>query len=139
MAPHLVLLHTDAHFPVYDQRVICILDLKMASKSISKKRREEYIELLHSSGEEKMYQAVIGIGMKSSAVCNNPEDQILDESDAMLFLYRRTGKEEYLAISKLLRKAAHVVHRQLMIQNANKKPNRKRFLYLLNGQENLRF
>ena len=129
MAPHLVLLHTDAHFPAYDQRVICILDLKMASTKISKKRREEYLELLHASGAAKMYQAVIGIGMKSSADCDSPEDLILDESDAMLFLYRQTGKEEYLTISKLLRKAAHVVHRQLMIQNSNKKPNRKRFLY----------
>jgi len=129
MAPHLILLHTDAHFSTYDQRVICILDFKMASKSISKKRREEYLELLHTSGAAKMYQAVIGIGMKSSADCDSPEDLILDESDAMLFLYRQTGKEEYLTISKLLRKAAHVVHRQLMIQNSNKKPNCKRFLY----------
>ena len=100
----------------------------MASTRISKKRREEYVKLLQKNGEDKMYHAVIGIGMKASANCSNPEDQILDESDAMLFLYRRTGKEEYLTISKLLRKAAHVVYRQLMIQNSNKKPNRKRFL-----------
>ena len=100
----------------------------MASIRISKKRREEYVELLHKSGEEKMFQAAVGIGMKVSADIPNPEDGILDESDAMLTLYRRTGQEEYLTLSKLLRKAAHVVYRQLMIQNSNKKPNRKRFL-----------
>jgi len=116
-----------AHFLVYSQKVIC-MDSQMASTRISKKRREEYIELLQSSGEDRMYKAVIGFGMKSSVNCSNPEDNILDESDAMLFLYRQTGREEYLTISKLLRKAAHVVYRQLMAQNSNKKPNRKRFL-----------
>ncbi len=100
----------------------------MASKSISKNRREEYVRLLHSSGEERLYTAAIGIGMKASAHVMNPEDQILDESDAMLYLYRRTGKEDYFVISKLLRKAAHVVYRQLMAQDSDKKPNRKRFL-----------
>ena len=100
----------------------------MPSKLISDVRREEYVKLLHLSGEDKMYQTVIGIGMKASANCSNPEDSILDESDAMLFLYRRTGEEEYLTISKLLRKAAHVVYRQLVIQNSDKRPNHKRFL-----------
>ncbi len=100
----------------------------MVSKSISKKRREEYVKLLHSSGEERLFAAAVGIGMKESARYSNSEVQILDESDAMLYLYRRTGKEEYFIISKLLRKAAHVVYRQLLAQNSDKKPNRKRFL-----------
>lgn len=100
----------------------------MASKSISKKRREEYVKLLHASGEEKLYTAAVGVGMKASAHCSNPEVQILDESDAMLSLYRRTGKEEYFIISKILRKAAHVVYRQLLAQDSDKKPNPKRFL-----------
>jgi len=100
----------------------------MVSKSISKKRREAYIKLLHTSGENKLYAATIGIGMKAAAHCSNPEIQILDESDAMLYLYRRTGQEEYLLISKCLRKAAHVVYRQLLSQDANKQPDHKRFL-----------
>ena len=100
----------------------------MASKSISKKRREDYVNILRASGGDKLYAAAIGVGMKAAAHCLNPEDQILDESDAMLYLHRRTGKEEYLIISKLLRKAAHVVYRQLLAQNSDKKPNRKRFL-----------
>ena len=100
----------------------------MASKSISKKRREEYIRLLRKSGEDKLYAAVIGIGMKAAVHCSDPEDLIMDESEAMLYLYRRTGKEEYIIISKLLRRAAHVVYRQLLMQNPNKKRNNKRFL-----------
>ena len=100
----------------------------MSSTMISKKRREEYVKLLHNSGEDRLYAAAVGVGMKASAHCSSPEVQILDESDAMLSLYRRTGKEEYFIISKLLRKAAHVVYRQLLAQDSNKRPNRKRFL-----------
>jgi len=100
----------------------------MASAKISKKRREEYLDLLRQSGEEKMYQAVIGCGMISAAVCQCPENEILNESEGMLYLFRQTGKEEYLTISKLLRKAAHVVYWQLMSQNPDKKPNKKKFL-----------
>lgn len=125
MERHPACLPTNLRILPYRSEEFCI---DMASKKISKKRREEYVKLLHKSGEEKFYAAAVGVGMKESARCPNPEVQILDESDAMLYLYRRTGKEEYLRISKLLRKAAHVVYRQLLSQNADKKPNPKRFL-----------
>jgi hypothetical protein len=98
---------------------------------ISKKRREEYIRLLFNAGEDRFYQAVIGIGMKQSVHVPNPEDSILNESDALLKLYKATGKEEYLVLCKLLRKAAHVVYWQLIKQDPNKKHNAKRFLTLV--------
>lgn len=100
----------------------------MPSKTIGKKRREEYLQLLNSAGEERLFKGAIGIGMKQAASNHSPEIEILDESEALLKLFRQTGKEEYLILSKILRKAAHVVYRQLINQNPDKQINTKRFL-----------
>lgn len=97
-------------------------------KQITKKVREDYICVLNSVGENGLFETTVGIGMKRSASIKNPEELILDESEGFLKLYRQTGDDRFLTISKILRKAAHVVYRQLLLQNPKKKFNIRRFL-----------
>ena len=103
-------------------------DTMAASKKISKKVIDSHLQLLHKLGTDGLYKRAIGVAMMSVAKINNPDIGLLDLSDSFLSLYRRTGELEYLTISRVLRRSAHVVYRQLMKQNNNKKPNMKRFL-----------
>jgi len=96
--------------------------------TLSKKQRSLHVEMLHSYGEGGFYQRAIGAGMMKSANSSNPEVRMLDISEAFMALYRTTGNNDYFTISKSLRRAAHVVYRQLLKHNKDKKSNVKRFI-----------
>jgi len=92
---------------------------------ISKKQRETHLRMFHKLGPDRFYHKVIGAGMIHSVETPDPEVAMLNTAEGFLYLFRRTGNEEFLLISKILRRAAHVVYRQLMRQNKEKKPNRR--------------
>ncbi len=104
----------------------------MASKKISDRVKETHIQMLHKLGERGLYERAVGAGMLQSSKTKHPEVSMLDLSEAFFALYRRTGDDDYATVSRVLRKAAHTVYRELMRQeNATPKPiHAKRFLTL---------
>lgn len=92
--------------------------------------RLAYLEYLKKHGEQILYKRTVGEGL--IAIVDNPEIDflLLDYSDSFFTLYRKTGEEEYFTLGKILRRAAHVIYRQIMKQNENRLPN-NRFLYMI--------
>lgn len=88
-------------------------------KKISDKVRETHIKLLNRLGEQGLYERSVGAGMIQSTKIKHPEVTILNLSESFYSLYRSTGDESYAVISKVLRKAAHTIHRQLKKQGAD--------------------
>lgn len=84
---------------------------------------DRYITLLKRKGEEGLYRHIFGTGIMRSTKIENPEVEILDMSEAFFTLYRRSGKEDYFIIGKVLRKAAHALYRQFLRINKDKKIN----------------
>jgi hypothetical protein len=75
--------------------------------------KEDYLKQLKNFGEEKFYQRCVGKALMNSAITNNPDVRLLLLADEFFKLFRRTGKEEFALISKVLRRSAHTVNRQL--------------------------
>lgn len=85
--------------------------------------------MLHKHGERGLYEKAVGAGMAEAATNSNYDVEILHLSESFLTLYRRTGNEDYAAVSRVLRRAAHAVYRQLVKKGA--KNNDPRFLTLV--------
>ena len=96
---------------------------------ISDEVRDSYVHLLKAFGEDGLFKRSIGLALKQSANIKNPDIGMLDLSEEFFTLYRRTGDDAYAAISRALKRSAHVVHRELLRQNSKKKPS-NRFLTL---------
>lgn len=104
----------------------------MAQKNINKLQREIHRKNLMKHGERGFYERVVGVGMMRAASMDCPEVPMLDMAEAFMSLSRRDGeyKQEYFIISKVLRRGAHVVYRQLLRQDKDKRTN-KRFFNLV--------
>lgn len=98
------------------------------SRKLSSATREKYINFFDTYGEEGLYKRIVGSGLLSSAQIPDPEVRILDDSEGFFILFRRSGEEKFFVIGKVLRRAAHVIYRELMRQNKDRKPNFQRFL-----------
>lgn len=103
----------------------------MASKQVPKKIKMSYLSILDTYGEEGLFQRCVGAGMLHSATVGDVDIEMLDLAESFLALYRRTGEEKFALISKIQKRAAHVVYRQLLRIHKDKKPNYKRFLNLV--------
>ena len=103
----------------------------MASKQVPKKIKTGYLSMLCAYGEEGLFQRCVGAGMMRSAAVTDIEIEMLDLAEAFLSLYRRTGEEKFAMISRVQKRAAHVVYRQLLRMDDDRKPNYKRFLTLI--------
>jgi hypothetical protein len=101
----------------------------MAQKTINKLQREVHLKSLKKHGAQGFYERIVGAGMMKAASMDNPEVIMLDRAEAFMALSRRDGeyKQEYFIISKILRRAAHIVYRQLLRQNKSKKTNNRFF------------
>ncbi len=96
-------------------------------KKISDEVKNNLLSLLSTLGEDGLFQRTVGVGIISATSYETAEIEILDVSDAFFALHRRTGETEYYIIGKVLRRAAHVVYREMRRQNKSKKLN-ERFL-----------
>lgn len=84
-----------------------------------------YISLLDIKGENGVYRNSIATGIRAIDKSSSSDTELLDLSEAFILLYRRTGEEKYSIIGKILKKAAHVIYRQLLKINKEKlKSNR---------------
>lgn len=99
--------------------------------NLSKNEKELYLKLLRDFGAEEFYQRAVGEAMIRAADDTESDSQIMDLADSFFYLYRRTGNEEYACISRVLRRVAHTVSRQL-IKQYDKKPD-SRFLVAVKG------
>lgn len=84
------------------------------SSKISKHDKDLHIKLLHQFGEQGLYEKAVGIGMLQAATKPDYDIEILNLSESFLALYRRTGNEDYAGISRVLRRVAHALFRQLV-------------------------
>src|SRR5689334_14870938 len=103
----------------------------MTIKQINKDLQIKYLNMLHQLGENGLFRRAVGTGLIESENINDPDLEILNLADAFFALHRRTGDENYFTIAKVLRRAAHVIYRELMRQNKDKKPNFQRFLNVI--------
>jgi len=90
----------------------------------------QYIELLEKKGEVGLYKQAIAVGVRASVEIKNPENDILNLSEAFLLKYRVTANFNYFIISKCLRRAAHVLYREFLKKN-NRADINKRFLNMV--------
>jgi len=101
----------------------------MVKNQISNKDKELNVKLLRKFGEQGLYKKAVGVGMMQAAINHNYDIEILNLSNSFLTLFRRTGNEDYATISRVLRRTAHTLHRQLLRQK--KKNTDPRFLTLI--------
>lgn len=90
-----------------------------------------YINLLKTKGKEEVYKNAVNIGLKAlGSELNNPDLELLNTSESFLLLYRRTGRNEYLILSNILRRSANCLYRQILRLNPDK-PKNSRFLNIV--------
>ncbi len=99
-----------------------------ASKKISEKVKETHLQILKKAGEEGLYKQAVAACLLNPSKRKTPEVEVLDLSEAFLSLYRRTGKDEFLAICRALRRAAHKVHWTLSKKSKDRGAHSSRFL-----------
>jgi len=92
----------------------------MATNRISDKIKEKHLNILRKVGEEGLYKQAVATCLLSTYKRKIPEVEVLNLSDAFLSLYRRTGDENFLAICRALRRAAHKVYRELDKKSGNR-------------------
>lgn len=100
---------------------------KMGSRQVNKRDKELYTKLLHQFGEQGLYEKTCGAGMLNSAASPDADIEMLNLSESFFQLYRKTGNEDYATVSRVLRRAAHRVMRELVKQRKEKVPD-PRFL-----------
>lgn len=76
-----------------------------------------------------MYEKAVGAGMMEAATNKNYDVEILDLSKSFWQLYCRTGNEDYATVSRVFRRAAHAIYRQLV--KKGQKISDPRFLTLV--------
>jgi len=100
----------------------------MATKRISDKVKETHLNILKRGGEEGLYKQAVAACLLSTSKRKIPEVEVLDLSEAFLSLYRRTGNDDFLAICRALRRAAHTVYRKSKKKSNNRENYSSRFL-----------
>lgn len=86
----------------------------MSIKKLPDSFVKTYVDILISSGEEGLYQRVVGMGvMRYAAKIKEPEVELLDLSESFFVAFRRTGDERLFIVGKVFRRAAHTLYRKL--------------------------
>ena len=103
----------------------------MAQAPVPKRIKDSYLNMLVTFGEDGLFQRCVGQGMMKSADYKDVDLKMLDLATSFYKLFKRTGNERFATISRAQKRAAHVVYRQLLRINEDKRPNHKRFLTLV--------
>ena len=102
-------------------------------KTIPNKLKTEYLYTLRKLGCEAVYRRAVGNAFIRLRDTNHPEIELLDLSESFLALYRRSGEVNYFTLSRILRKAAHSVYRELLRMGYNDEIN-GRFLNVVRSK-----
>lgn len=81
---------------------------------------------LLAKGDEGFYKYVLGTAFNSRVDHQNPHVKLLSISESFFSLFRQTGNENYFTIGRIMRRAAHRLHRLL-----GDTPADKRFLHIV--------
>ena len=90
------------------------------AKNITDKHITEYKNILDKKGEDGFYRHVVAVGIKQSITIKNPENDLIQLSEAFFLLNRQTGENLYHTLGKLLRRAAHKLYRQFNKEETTK-------------------
>lgn len=93
----------------------------------NKSQKDYYLKLLDQSGIEGIYRKAIGKAFLHLPDESTIDLNLMDLSDSFFSLHKQTGEEKFFQIGKALRRAAHMVYRELMRMN-KRKPKNIRFL-----------
>jgi len=77
-----------------------------------------------------MYQYIISNGFMNYSDVRHPELDLLSAAEGFFELYRRSEKEEFYIIGRILRRAAHKLYRLYLKMDPNRRIN-ERFLNLI--------
>ena len=80
---------------------------------------------LLAKGDEGFYKYVLGSAFNSKAEHAYPDVKLLNVSESFFALFRQTGNENYFTIGRIMRRAAHRLHRTLGEQTD------ERFLHMI--------
>lgn len=103
----------------------------MKQRKISEEVGKDYLKALETLGPNTLCDELVKRGLDDSI--KNPELDLLEFAEAFFLLYRRTENYSYAEIGKVIRRAAHIVYRELLKKDKNKAPNHERFLTLINN------
>lgn len=76
-----------------------------------------YLEILNTQGYDNFLSYIIAHGILNPPLYSPAHIYYMNKSEAFLNLYRETKIENYLLISKALRRAAHKFYRQYLSIN----------------------
>ena len=103
----------------------------MSTVRLSKHTHEDYVRRLKSSGEEGLYRFAVGQGVIAKTVSHCPDLDLLNQAESFFSLYRNNGDDRYFVIGRVLRKAAHRLHRAFMKKEQNYPSYNNRFITLV--------
>ncbi len=103
----------------------------MGQRKISEKVGKDYIQALTDMGPEALCFELVKRGLNEAKNTTTPELDLLEFAEAFFILHRRTENYGYAEVGKIVRKAAHIVYRELLKKDKNKAPNPERFLTLV--------
>ena len=91
------------------------INTDMASKKITQRIKDINLKILEESGEDGLYDKIVDAAIAVTSLGRSGQEiELLDFSESFMNLYRRTGENDYKLISKVFRRAAHKVHRELI-------------------------
>lgn len=98
--------------------------------------KKQFVPKYLASGQERFYNFLLFyavnklMSMEKKEYKGIPPDlEFLDYCEQFIILYRREGKDTYLEMAKIFRKAAHKIYRIMLKKNLT--PPNKKFLNLV--------
>lgn len=98
--------------------------------------KNEFIAKYLAQGEQKFYKFLLLYALNKLILMKqenykgpSPEIELIELYEKFLIIYRREGDEDYFAVAKLFRKAAHKIYRTMLNKGLIKK--NKKFLNLV--------
>jgi hypothetical protein len=83
--------------------------------------KKDIVEQYRSIGKERFYQSLLAHGNAKSMLMQkgqydgvSPEIEMMEGYDKFLILYREDDEEAFLEIANLMRRAGHIIYRNLL-------------------------
>jgi len=89
-------------------------------KLLSRDLCDNYELKLLAKGDEGFYKYVLGSAFNTKADYEHPDVVLLDAAESFFAIFRQTGNDNYFTIGRIMRRAAHRLHRTLGKQADNR-------------------
>lgn len=90
--------------------------------------KNDFISKYLAQGEDKFYKFLLLYALNKIILMKqdnysgpSPEIELIELYEKFLLIYRREGNEDYFAVAKLFRKAAHKIYRTMFNKGLIKK------------------